>query len=133
MSVGRAGQLKRCSTKMSWEERGGRRYYYRKRRVGGKVTSEYVGGGMLAHYAFLLDDDEKQKHYADRCAEEKFKQEQRSIDQAIDDYHQAVKQVVASELQRLGYHQHKRQWRKARKVADETAVRAGVEIFREYN
>lgn len=96
---------------MGIEFRHGRVYYYRKRRVGAKVVSEYVGHGMMAHYAFLQDSQEREQRDEQRCTLERLTQEQDGIDRALDEYGDQVRQLVATGLQALGYHRHKRQWR----------------------
>lgn len=103
---------------MAFEVRGGRRYYYRKTRVDGKVVSEYVGEGYIAALAARLDHITREKQELARHDWQRLVQEQDRVDQAVDQYRGQVRQLVADVLRHLGFHQHKRQWRKARTMVD---------------
>src|SRR4051812_26266040 len=96
---------------MALEQRGSGSYYYHKVWRNGTCVSEYEGSGLLGQYAAILDERERDKRTMERLELARFKQEQRRIDRAIDEHHSQVRVIVAAELQRLGFHQHKRQWR----------------------
>ncbi|MCW3051440.1 MAG: hypothetical protein JWN14_610 [Chthonomonadales bacterium] len=109
---------------MAWEqrERGGL-YYVQKRRRGGKVRSVYVGTGLAGQYAALMDSRER-----DRAEEarRRAKQERRPEEQRrarLSELCGAVRGLVATALEALGYHRHHRQWRR-RRAADMALTQA---------
>lgn len=92
----------------------GKLYYYKKRREGDRVVSEYVGGGLVVDLAQRRDEIEREQKQAER---EQLKAERMSmadIDNALEGFSQMVDSLVEAELISLGFHQHKRQWRKRR-------------------
>jgi hypothetical protein len=94
--------------------KNGNLYYYRKRRVGDRVVSEYVGGGLVVDLAQRSAEIEQARKQAER---EQLKAERMSmaeIDNALDDFSNMVDSLVEAELISLGFHRHKRQWRKRR-------------------
>ena len=94
--------------------RNGNLYYYEKRREGDRVISEYVGGGLVASLAQKRSELERQQKQAER---ERLKAERMSmaeIDTALDGFSDMVDSLVEAELISMGFHQHKRQWRKRR-------------------
>lgn len=107
---------------MALEQRGNGQYYYRKLWRNGTCVSEYAGSGLLGQYASVLDDQERTEQAMQRLELRRFIQEQSGIDQVVDEHGKQVRQVVAVALQQLGYHQHKRQWRKARQMTSKKAM-----------
>ena len=101
---------------MPWEERGACRYYYRKTRVDGKVVTEYVGSGLLAEAASLIDKRERNQRELAKLEWQCLVADQRRVDHAIGTYRAQLVQLVGDVLCACGYHQHKGQWRKARKM-----------------
>jgi hypothetical protein len=99
--------------------KNGNLYYYKKRRVGSKVISEYQGGGEIVPILQHIEARERAEKEAER---ERLRVERMSmaeIDKQIDDFSQMVDTLVAAELLSLGYHQHKRQWRRRRNASKE--------------
>jgi hypothetical protein len=99
---------------MGWEQRRNGRYYYRKVRVGRICRSEYVGQGYVAELAASLDKRVRQAAIAKSSARRRAEQQERKVDQALNDYRQLVQAVVGAHLLVAGFHQHKRQWRRQR-------------------
>src|SRR4051812_34560770 len=107
---------------MSWDCKrpDGPRYYYRSYRVDGRTVKEYVGTGPLAELAARVDELERQERLARR---EAWLTEQERL---------AAPEALLSEVQRLvgllaratllleGYHEHKGEWRRRRKVHGRT-------------
>lgn len=94
--------------------KSGTLYYYRKRREGDRVISEYVGGGLVLDIEQKRAEIERQRKQAER---ERLKAERTSmadIDKALDSFSDMVDMLVEAELISMGFHQHKRQWRKKR-------------------
>ena len=95
---------------MAWEERNGRKYYYRKRREGDRVISEYFGSGLMVEmYAKACQENEKSIQ-----RERERRREITAISAQVDDICKTLNGAVRAWLLSLGYHQHKRQWRKRR-------------------
>src|SRR5688572_19568172 len=99
---------------MAFEQRGDSRYYYRKVWRDGTCHSEYMGYGQIADLFATTDGIERHQRTMARMGLQDFIQEQHRYDHAIDNHHRTVGQLVAVGLQALGFHQHKRQWRKKR-------------------
>jgi len=90
--------------------RNGNVYYYQKRREGNRVVSEYVGSGLVADLARKraeIDQAQRAQRRAERMS-------MAEIDRRIDQFSGLVDLLVKAELLTLGYHQHKRQWRRRR-------------------
>jgi len=95
---------------MAWEERNGRKYYYRKRREGNRVISEYLGSGLETElYAQAYQEKEKRIQ-----REHERRRETTAINAQVDDICKTLNGAVRAWLLSLGYHQHKREWRKRR-------------------
>lgn len=99
---------------MGIERRRNKLYYYRKRRDGDRVVSEYVGGGLVADLARRRDQIERARREAAREQLKAAHMSMADIDQAIDDFSSLVDTLMAAELNSMGYHQHRRQWRRKR-------------------
>jgi len=94
--------------------RNGNLYFYEKRREGSRVISEYVGGGLIASLAQKRAELEHQRKQAER---ERLKAERMSmaeLDNALDSFSDLVDSLVEAQLISMGFHKHKRQWRKRR-------------------
>ena len=89
---------------VSLENRPGTVSYYRKVRVDGQVKSIYVASGEAAKSIAA-----KQKQEATRQAELD------AIAQAVAQFCSEVDDVMTETLQAAGYHNHRGEWRKARK------------------
>jgi len=99
---------------MGWETRGNSRYYYRKARAAGRVVSEYVGAGDVAEAVAVFDEmlqDERRRAEAEWRAIVAADRERAA---ALAEVDELVKAAVAAALIVNGYHQHRRQWRRAR-------------------
>jgi hypothetical protein len=94
--------------------KNGSLYYYKKRRVGRKVISEYQGGGEIVPILQHIEAKERAEKEADRERLGVERMSMAEIDKQIDDFSQMVDTLMAAELLSLGYHQHKRQWRRRR-------------------
>ena len=97
---------------MAWEERNGHKYFYRKQREGNRVISEYIGDGVVAElYAQACQEKEKSIQ-----RERERRREITATNAQVDDICKALNNAVRAWLLALGYHQHKREWRKRRNV-----------------
>jgi len=99
---------------MAIESRGNGQYYYRKKRIGDKVRSEYIGAGYGAELVAQLDEHERQQAEQKRQAWQAIKDEQARLDATVNDVSAVVDAYVTAFLLAVGYHTHKRQWRKYR-------------------
>jgi hypothetical protein len=96
------------------QRRNGNLYYYKKRRVGSKVISEYQGGGEIVPILQYIEARERAEKEAERERQRIERMSMVEIDKQIDDFCRMVDTLMAAELLSLGYHQHKRQWRRRR-------------------
>jgi hypothetical protein len=92
----------------------GKLYYYKKKRVGSKVVSEYQGGGEIVQIIQHIEARERAEKEAERERQRIERMSMAEIDKQIDDFSKMVDTLMAAELLSLGYHQHKRQWRRRR-------------------
>lgn len=99
---------------MSWETRGNNRYYYRRRKVGGRVVSEYIGGGLLAEAVAGLDELERDERRRAAAEWRAIVAADGQHAEALAEVDNVVRSAVAAALIASGYHQHRRQWRRAR-------------------
>lgn len=101
---------------MAWEKRGGKYYLYRKERIGKKIKSVYLGSGSDA---ILLQNLEEMRRNREEIEKEKSAR-QRAEAAKLDDEIEAIANFNNHLIDALfligGYHQHKRQWRKIRKI-----------------
>lgn len=94
--------------------KNGNLYYYRKRREGDRVVSEYVGGGVVASLSEYQDKRERAEREAADLQQRAAHLSIERIDQQLDEFSELVDLLVKAELLAMGYHQHKRQWRRRR-------------------
>jgi len=99
---------------MALENRKGNLYYYEKRREGDRVVSDYVGSGIVADLAQKRAEIERAKRAAERERLRAAKMSMAESDQALDRFSDLVDTLMAAELVSMGFHQHKRQWRRRR-------------------
>src|SRR5215469_285472 len=97
---------------MGWERRNERSYYYRKRRVGEKVVSEYIGSGSVGEAAAVLDEAARLDRSQELEQLRRMKSEDRARDRQIDDLIASIDAAIRGELEEMGFHRHKRQWRR---------------------
>jgi hypothetical protein len=88
----------------------GKLYYYDKRREGDRVVSQYVGSGLVADLAQKRAEIDKRQREAARAERMSIAE----IDRRMGEFSELVDLLVKAELLTLGYHQHKRQWRRRR-------------------
>jgi hypothetical protein len=98
---------------------GNNLYYYKKKRVGGKVVSEYQGGGEIVHILQHIEARERVEKETERARVKAEQMSMAEIDKQIDDFSRMVDTLVEAELISLGFHQHKRQWRRRRYASKE--------------
>ena len=99
---------------MGLERRKGNLYYYRKRREGERVVSEYVGSSEIA---YIADHTAKRAQIKKDASHEQLLRTQRSmaeVDSMLEQFSTIVDAVTDAHLIALGYHKHKRQWRRRR-------------------
>ena len=97
--------------------RNGNVYYYRKRRKGSRVISEYVGGGLVVSLEQHRAEIERERREAEREQLRAAKLSMAEIDQSLDRFSDMVDTLMAAELISMGFHQHKRQWRRRRNAS----------------
>jgi len=104
---------------MGWETRKGGCYYYVKERVGSRVVSQYV---RSLETALLLDSFRKEireEREIERAAKAAYRAEVEALDAMSDEVFEMAQSLTNLALVALGFHQHKRSWRKMRD-GDET-------------
>lgn len=94
--------------------KNGNLYYYRKRREGDRVVSEYVGGGLVASLIEHQDKRERLQREAEKLRMSRARMSMAAIDRQLDEFSEIVDLMVKAELLAMGYHRHKRQWRRKR-------------------
>jgi hypothetical protein len=99
--------------------RNGRTYYYQKRWERGRCVSAYLGAGPLAQLAAQQQQQEQARRAQERAERERLQALGRTPAAAAA-YRQEIRRVVCAVLEALGFHQHKRQWRK--RMTTETAL-----------
>lgn len=100
---------------MGWESRGGSGpYYYRKMRRDGRIVSKYIGRGENADEvaALVAEARERCKAEAEERREEKRKEAE--AEERLDGFVREAEAAAEARLTELGYHKHKRQWRRRR-------------------
>ena len=101
---------------MGWEYRGNRLYYYRKRREGKRVVSEYIGNGLIGELAEIWDIEDSEKVKKTRADWLITEAQVKDTEQEINDLEVSIRTFTRAFLLVLGYHPHKRQWRRKRNV-----------------
>ena len=101
---------------MGWKERrNGRRYYYRSVRTSTSVNSEYIGTGAIAEAIAESNEALAQlTTFLRRVWQEEIVQSKRA-DEELTRWLESVQRYTHATLRIWGYHQHKRQWRLARR------------------
>lgn len=111
---------------MPWKQRGNCRYYVRNERQGRRVRSIYIGTGDLAAALAELDAshrERRQQDHADAHERRRALAELAQPPAACAEYLRLVRAAVADVLTGMGFHQHKRQWRKKR-MSDQAGITA---------
>lgn len=104
------------NTYMGYETRGNQRYFYLKERQGGKVVSRYLGNGIIGELAHAAACEVKFQHDLQQADLYYYKTEIRKIEQISDDFDTITRTLTKAVLISNGYHTHRRQWRKKRRV-----------------
>src|SRR6185503_14465820 len=94
--------------------KAGNLYYYRKRREGDRVVSEYVGGGLVVDLERKREEIDKEIREAQALHLKAERMSAAEIDRALDEFCDTVDTLTTAVLISMGYHQHKRQWRRRR-------------------
>lgn len=99
---------------MAWETRGRGAYYYRSRRVGGRVVHEYRGNGPHAVLEDLEAEAERAARQAEREAVRAHHAMLGAVGDSLDEHLALARDEAARLLKRLGFHEHRGQWRRRR-------------------
>lgn len=99
---------------MAFEIRNGNSYYYRKKREGNRVISEYIGCGEVAYLIAQFDEIERLERDSERQKESEIRAKLSEKSLEIEQLHKENAKLIELVLNSLGFHQHKRQWRKKR-------------------
>lgn len=99
---------------MGWENRLGGRYYYQKIRDGQGVRSVYSGNGEVAILISRLETLSAQEKEERRSAILAERASEETLDEQIASACEVVDTLTGACLLALGFHTHKRQWRRAR-------------------
>ena len=99
---------------MGWKSINGGQYYYRSERVNGRVVSSYVGTGSMAVFEDLAARAKRIERNAQRLAETRRRADNRELDDILDRMAGDAKRDATAFLNSLGYHEHKRMWRRQR-------------------
>jgi hypothetical protein len=99
---------------MAWVTIKGHRYYRRSRRVGGRVVTEHVGRGELADLEAQYDADVRGLDHMDRVARRARVYSDGAEFVAYFEFDDVLACVVSALAHRMGWHRHKRAWRKKR-------------------
>jgi hypothetical protein len=112
---------------MGWESRGNGSYFYRKEWQNGRCISTYLGRADWVGYIETLEAARREEAEAEREAECRAL----ALMQAEDDKAAALSndicEIVKATLQALGFHQHKRMWRKKRMAKQKATALAKTE------
>ena len=103
---------------MGLEQRGSKFYFYEKRRVGRSVVSKYLGSGHVAAMAAQLSTEDRQEREQQRQEKRKLLDEEKQIDRQLDQQGKSIAAIIGQCLRRAGFHKHKGQWRKRRRVSN---------------
>jgi len=116
---------------MPWKGPG-KRYYYGAKRARGRILYTYHGTGAVAELAAELDQIELSQRQLERMDRQRrmaaFKEET-TTPQALNDYSAAVRGTVADVLRGLGFHQHKRQWRRMKQIEAQSIARQAGDLY----
>jgi hypothetical protein len=105
-------------------------YYYQSQRVNGRIVYTYYGAGEVAELIARYDQIEQSRREMERMDRDSFNAQAQSPAE-LDAYSAAVRATVADVLGRLGFHQHKRQWRRQRmnEIEKESVARRAADLF----
>lgn len=101
---------------MGWEDRAGRKYYYEKVRSGQSVRSVYRGSGIGAEVLSQTKNVFRSLRDNERCGRLRVEQEIQSTDVLLEEIGGLNRKLFNAFLLAHGYHAHKGQWRRRRRV-----------------
>ena len=107
---------------MGWQMIKGHRYYYRYARINGKVVTSYGGTGLWGEFEAMFDAEQRAIREKHKAAIREQRQGDRKFDAMFDDRLKEARRMAGEFLRASGYHQHKRQWRKARTTMTERSA-----------
>jgi hypothetical protein len=116
----RSGARERAvAQEMAYERRGEKSYFYSKEKVDGRVVSTYHGAGRKGEIAAGVDAIVRETRRRERAAARaEAARTRREIDDLLginDEFREAVRATLRAVLIAEGYHEHKREWRRARR------------------
>ena len=102
---------------MAWEtsERGGS-YYTRSRRENGRVVREYVGGGLAGELASETDRIRRERREIDDLCRRRELERLEALAAPVEELSEAAEILLWAHLIDAGYHNHKGEWRRARRA-----------------
>lgn len=116
---------------MPWKGPG-KRYYYQSQRAGKRIRYTYYGAGEVAELAARLDQIDQERRLLERMDRRQrlalFKAET-ATPVGLETYSAAVRGIVADVLGRLGFHQHKRQWRRMKQLEAQSVARQMRDLY----
>ena len=99
---------------MTLEIRGLRVYFYRSVRTGRRVLKQYVSAGALAHLDADEAREEREQREREREAQAARRAELVAVGDALDEHLTLARTRAAQLFKRLGFHEHRGQWRRKR-------------------
>jgi hypothetical protein len=108
---------------MGWETRGGKQYYYRATKIDGRVVKTYMGTGAAGEEAARADEAARAARVQEAVARHKHAEHLAEGTRLVVAVYELGKQAYADAMTRLGYHNHKGEWRVSRAArVDPSAV-----------
>ena len=111
---------------MALIQRGGCTFYVRSLRRGGKVTSEYVGSGVLALGAARSDAERREARAIEAAAWHRERSRLEAAERMLADLCRGAILIAHAALEARGFHQHKRQWRRKRRMSETTETTPAI-------
>src|SRR5262249_34332349 len=99
---------------MGWENRPGGCYYYAKQRNAGRVISHYVRGRETAQLIAEIRRMRQEEREIERASKAAYRAEVEALDAMSDEVFEMAESLANLTLVALGFHQHKRTWRRMR-------------------
>ncbi len=100
---------------MAWERRArGSWYYTLSSREGDRVRRRYIGTGLVAALAADLDAYERAQRKVECEAWQRQREQLDALDHQVTTYCEATEALTKVALYALGFHRHRRTWRKGR-------------------
>lgn len=99
---------------MTLEVRGCRVYFYRSVRTGRRVLKQYVSAGPFAALDAEAAREERERQEHEREAERAWRAGLVAVGDALDTHLADARAQAARLLKRLGFYEHRGQWRRRR-------------------